>query len=254
MWRLTLVIIISLIGIISYTSFENKESINDIFDKGIEILKTDYSLEELDIDEYKTVLIYKILPFKSKVYRIKGLGIFSVLTLNLGIMEQISFNINPYEKDLPQLTVDYTMEFIKRNLRIEIYELMVNKEDTLYKNFLKKIDEIKEEYSELEDITLTKNWINDYLSNYILKSGSSKNKEKFLDLFSEVVETYMEYAKEAPTLSEDEQKKKYQAIKGFSDLLVENGGIAINIFKKSLGDEKTKEFLGKVIYGYLHIE
>ena len=41
-------------------------------------------------------------------------------------------------------------------------------------------------------------------------------------------------------------------LKDLDDLLVEKGGIAINNFKKSIGDEKTKEFLGKVLYGYLH--
>jgi hypothetical protein len=36
--------------------------------------------------------------------------------------------------------------------------------------------------------------------------------------------------------------------------LVEKGGVAINNFKKTLGDKKTKEFLGNVLYGYLHIK
>lgn len=253
--KLVLVVIPVLVVIIVYTSFTNSKVMNSIVNEGTEIVKKENSLEELDIGKYKTVYIYKVLPFKSKVYNIDGIGIFTTMSLNLGIMQQLTFEITPYKKDLAQLTIDFTILFRKRELRVELYELMVNKEDTFYKNFEKKIDEINDNYSALEDISVSETWLSDYLSDsFIKKRGEPKDEEKLLKLFTEVIEAYMEYAKEVPTLSEADQKKKYDAIKEFSDLLVEKGGIAINNFKRSLGDEKTKEFLGMVLYGYLHIK
>ena len=252
MMKFLLVIIAALAGFTGYTAINNTTTMNNLIDQGTSIIKKDNSLEELDIGEYKTVLIYKIIPFKSKVYYIEGIGVLAIMTLNLGIMEQFTLNINPFEKDLAQLTIDYIISFRTRQLRVEIYELMVNKDDTSYKNFLQKIDDIKSEYSDLEDIPLSETWSNEYMPASILKSGGVKDDKKFLELFTELMETYMEYAKDAPTLSKEDQNKKYEAIKGFSDLLVEKGGIAIDNFKKSIGDEKTNEFLGKVLYGYLH--
>ena len=78
--------------------------------------------------------------------------------------------------------------------------------------------------------------------------------EKLLNLFTEVITYYIEYAKKSEELNQENVKKKVELTKSFAEQLVENGGIAIDNFKKTLGDDKTKEFLGNVLYGYLHIE
>ena len=79
-------------------------------------------------------------------------------------------------------------------------------------------------------------------------------RETIENIFKDVIQAYVDYAKKAPELSEADKDKKYDLIKGFSDKLVEKGGVAINNFKKTLGDKKTNEFLGNVLYGYLHIK
>jgi len=61
------------------------------------------------------------------------------MTLNLGIMQMISFNINPFEKDIPQLTFDWITMLSKRKILIEIYKLLVNSETKNYNEFLKKL-------------------------------------------------------------------------------------------------------------------
>ena len=44
-----------------------------------------------------------------------------------------------------------------------------------------------------------------------------------------------------------EEKKRRAAV--YSDGLVANGGPSTDVFKKSFGDEKTKEFFDKVLFG-----
>lgn len=243
-----------LAGYVGYTSITNTKSINNMIDKGIKITKNSYPLEELDIGEFKKVLVYKVLPFNSKVYEVDGLGILAVMTMNLGVMEMYTFNINPYDKDLPQLTIDYTVTLNNRKLYVEIYDLMINKDEQNYKDFLKKIEEIYENNSDLKDFTSTESWHNECISRMIKKSGSVKDDDKLLKIFTDVMTAYIDYSLEAPELSENDKKKKYDLIKGFSDKLAEKGGAAINNFKKTLGDKKTNEFLGYVLYGYLHID
>ena len=64
--------------------------------------------------DFRKVMIYHILPFKSKVYSIEGLGILPLLTFNIGLVNLVTFNINSYDKDLPQLTIDLTFTMKKR--------------------------------------------------------------------------------------------------------------------------------------------
>jgi hypothetical protein len=238
---------------LSYTVITNTKTKNNIIDEGISIIKKEYELEELDIGEFKTVYIYKVLPFKSEEYYIKGLGVLSVMTLNLGAMQQLTFNINPFEKDIPQLTIDYTIMLNQRKIYIEVYKLMINSETENYNAFLTKLEEIEGNYKDLKDFKASEDsWRDEYFSDAIYKSGNPLNEGKLLNLFKDVLNAYIEYAKKENDLDSDKKAQKVEVIKEFSDKLVENGGIAINNFKKTLGDEKTKEFLGKVLYGYLH--
>ena len=240
---------------LSYTVITNTKTKNNIIDEGISIIKKEYELEELDIGEFKTVYIYKVLPFKSEEYYIKGLGVLSVMTLNLGAMQQLTFNINPFEKDIPQLTIDYTIMLNQRKIYIEVYKLMINSETENYNAFLTKLEEIEGNYKDLKDFKASEDsWRDEYFSDAIYKSGNPLNEGKLLNLFKDVLNAYIEYAKKENDLDSDKKAQKVEVIKEFSDKLVENGGIAINNFKKTLGDEKTKEFLGKVLYGYLHVK
>ena len=168
---------------LSYIVISNKKTINKIIDEGISIIKKEYELEELDIGEFKTVYVYKVLPFKSEEYYIKGLGVLSVMTLNLGPMQQLTFNINPLEKDIPQLTIDYTIMLNQRKIFIEVYKLMIDSETQNYKEFLKKMEEIKGNYTDLKDFKASEDsWRNEYFSDSIYKSGNPLNEGKLLNL------------------------------------------------------------------------
>ena len=93
------------------------------------------------------------------------------MSFNARIMEVLTFNINPYYKDLLQLTIDYTITLNSRKLYVEIYDLMINKDVQDYKDFLKIIEELNKKYSDLKDFNPAKAWYNDYLSGMIAKSG-----------------------------------------------------------------------------------
>ena len=131
---------------------------------------------------------------------------------------------------------------------------MINKDTQDYKDFLTKIEEINAQYSELADITSDEAWNTKYIVGAIRKSGTLTQDERLLNITSDVISCYIEYAKKKKELSEQELKRKYELTKDFADQLVVNGGNIIDIFKKELGKEKTKELVGKVVYGYDHIE
>ena len=199
-------------------------------------------------------MIYYVFPYNSKVYKVDTLGIVSTMSMNVGLMEMLRFNINPYYKDLPQLTIDYTIALNIRKLSVEVYDFMINKDAQDYKDFLTKIEEINAQYSDLADITSEEAWNTKYIAGAIRKSGTLTQDERLLNITSDVISCYIEYAKKVQELSNQEVKTKYELTKDFADQLVVNGGNPIDTFKKELGKEKTEEFVGKVLYGYLHIE
>jgi len=78
-------------------------------------------------------------------------------------MNIITFNINSFSKDLPQMTFDFMFILNQRKFIFEIYDFVINKEDEKYKNFLKEIEEIKEN-SNLKDMERSNTWHYDYVS------------------------------------------------------------------------------------------
>lgn len=255
MEKISLIIMVLLATYVGFSSIINTKTLNNVIDKGFEITKNEYQLEELDIGEFKKILIYKVLPFNSKVYEINKIGILAELKMNVGVMGIFSFNISPYYKDMPLITIEYVIILNNIKLIIEIYDLMLNKDEQNYKNFLANIEEIKNKYSELkDDFDSGDAWYSEYVPAKIMKSGSILDDGKFLNLFSDVVSSYIDYSNKVLDLSQEDIKSKYNLIKNYSEKLAEKGGIAINNFKNTLGEQKTKEFLGKVIYGYDHID
>ena len=140
-------------GLIAYGGFTiitNSSTMNKMVNMTMSSLKDKYELKELDIGEFKKIIVKKILPFYTKLYTIKNLGTLSVMTLNIGIMNVITININSFSKDLPQMTLDFVCMLNKRILYFEIFDFMINKEEEKYKNFLKELKEINEKNSNLK--------------------------------------------------------------------------------------------------------
>ena len=239
---------------ILYTAIRNTIIMNKLIKEGFSIVKNNFEFEELDIAELRRVVIYHIFPFYSKVYYIKGLGILPVMTLNIGLVQMVTFNINPFEKDLPQMTVDIIYIFGKRTIIFEIYDLMIDKKNIKFKNYLQKINQIKETISDFKPYITKKPWYEHHLAANIKKCGTVDDENKILNFFKDAVNAYIDFAKDAPLLNDNDKEKKYFLVKGLSDEFVKNGGVSVSIFKKVLGVEKTREFLGRIIFGYLHIK
>ena len=249
--RIILFLILALALFIIYTSIRNTITLNKFIEEIFAIVKKNYKLEEIDIGDLKKIRVKNILVFYSKVYYIPGFGYLSIMTVNLGIMQMITFNVNPFEKDLPQFINDIIFLFGKRTVLIEFYDSMLDKKNNKYINFLNKIKEIHKKYSDLEFCKTKENWSDSILSECIKKTGTVKHWNRMTIMFNELLEIYLEYAKEASELNEDEKEKKILIIKGICDTFIEKGGIAVNTFKSSVGAEKTAEVLGKIIYSYL---
>ena len=252
--KIFLLIIGFLLAFIIYSGIRNTIAMNKMIKEGFSIVKNNFEFEELDLANLRKITIYNIFPFYSKVYYIKGLGVLPIMTLNIGLVQMVTFNINPFEKDLPQMTVDFIYIFGKRTIIFEIYDLMIDKKNIKYKNYLQKISDIKEKLSELKLYEAKKPWYEQYLAANIKKNATVDDDKIILNFFKEVTNAYIEFAKDIPNLNEDEKEKKYFLVKGLSDEFVKNGGVSVSIFKKAIGVDKTREFLGRVIWGYLHFK
>lgn len=246
-----IIFIITLLSIV-YIAVRNTKVNNKILEGLFSLLKSNgFNIKELEQNEFKKIRINGILNFYPKNYYVEGIGFISTMTVNIGIMQMISINFNPFEKDLYELNIDLIFIFNKRTFIFEFYNLVLDKENIKNKLFLTKINKINEKYSEFENFKTIKGWYDSLISSIIAKNGKSNQDEKLFNLSLEIILNYIEYSKQIPKIQNISLiRKKIAEIENFGNRLVKEGGFSINNFKKSIGDEKTKKFLGEVFYGY----
>ena len=201
-----------------------------------------YPLVKKDVGEFENFKA-KGMKFSCQAYEAKGFGHISVMTAVgfFGLMKMDTFILCPEKKDLPLLSYDRIFAAGNDTLIIELYDT------TLAKKEYALIDGVKGKYSSLPDRVLPdeENWYDDIrLAQSVSKKGKKKNLAAFNDLVVEYVAAYL--ATDAEPCEKDE--KIVQTSK-YAEGLLSNGGIATDVFKKELGEEKTANLLRTVLFG-----
>ena len=247
-YKLLFTIITILLSIFIYIVFRNTKLVYKSIENIINLIKSKYSLKSIDIGEFKKLTAYGVISFNSEIYHIKDLGILSILTSNLGFMQLFTLQIVPFEKDLPLLTVDIMYMFNKRIFVIEIYDLMLDNKNAEYKSFLNQVEEVKKNFSEFENFKTKENWYTQLLSGLLSKKYTIKDEQKFVELLNKITTMFIEYSIKEKKI--ENLEKKVALVEGFGNKLVDKGGISTDMFKRLFGVDRTRKFLGNVLFGY----
>ena len=247
-YKLLFTIITILLSIFIYIVFRNTKLVYKSIEDIINLIKSKYSLKSIDIGEFKKLTAYGVISFNSEIYHIKDLGILSILTSNLGFMQLFTLQIVPFEKDLPLLTVDIMYMFNKRIFFIEIYDLMLDNKNAEYKSFLNQVEEVKKHFSEFENFKAKENWYTQLLSGLVSKKYKVKDEQKFVELLNKIITMFIEYSIKEKKI--ENLEKKVALVEGFGNKLVDKSGISTDMFKRLFGVDRTRKFLGNVLFGY----
>ena len=247
-YKLLFTIITILLSIFIYIVFRNTKLVYKSIENIINLIKSKYSLKSIDIGEFKKLTAYGVISFNSEIYHIKDLGILSILTSNLGFMQLFTLQIVPFEKDLPLLTVDIMYMFNKRIFVIEIYDLMLDNKNAEYKSFLNQVEEVKKNFSEFENFKTKENWYTQLLSGLLSKKYKVKDEQKFVELLNKITTMFIEYSIKEKKI--ENLEKKVALVEGFGNKLVDKSGISTDMFKSLFGVDRTRKYLGNVLFGY----
>ena len=247
-YKLLFTIITILLSIFIYIVFRNTKLVYKSIEDIINLIRSKYSLKSIDIGEFKKLTAYGVISFNSEIYHIKDLGILSILTSNLGFMQLFTLQIVPFEKDLPLLTVDIMYMFNKRIFFIEIYDLMLDNKNEEYKSFLNQVEEVKKNFSEFENFKTKENWYTQLLSGLLSKKYTIKDEQKFVELLNKIITMFIEYSIKEKKI--ENLEKKVALVEGFGNKLVDKGGISTDMFKRLFGVDRTRKYLGNVLFGY----
>ena len=251
-WKINkyIILITSVIIYFIIKGIKSSKAINKTLDQGLEVIKKYTNMEEIDIGDYKKIMIKIIFPFYTTAYKIKNVGFLAILSINIGIFQVFSFHLSPYQKDFPILIIDYMQYFGIRKTLFETYNATIYEDNDILKNFINEFEQIKNNYSDIKEWKLSPQWADGRVVVNMRKEGNDKQDDRFTSLFSDVIEIYMKNVINMPKLEGNEKNKKAELIKEFAEQLVINGGIASKIFKSDMKEEDVIKLFIELFFGF----
>ena len=183
------------------------------------------------------------MHFAIRSFRVKGLGHVSVMEAKgfFGLMKMDTLIITPTDVDMPLLSYDRVNAMGNDTLIFELYDTLLGKTE------LSALDRVKEEYAALPDHDLGEHWYDSIkLTQSIAKKGKRLHTAAFHAAADAYLQAWLDCAEAAMPSKPDAKKEKASV---YVEGLLQHGGPSTDVFKKSIGAEKTAELFRTVLFG-----
>lgn len=213
-----------------------------MIEKLLTAIEKKFPLAQEDAGDFKQ-LKANGMKFSIRAFRAEGLGWVSAMTASgfFGLMKMDTLIVNPTEVDMPLLSYDRVHAMGNDTLIYELYDTMVGQPD------LSMLDKAKGRTNLLPDHDLGKHWYDDIkLPQSISKKCKKIQSPAFNDAAYQYMTAFLDAAKTAPACDPGAKREKASV---YVEGLLSNGGPSTNVFKKSLGVEKTAELFRYTLFG-----
>ena len=208
------------------------ESVND---RLVQTVRSHFDLNERRIGEYAE-LKSRGMHFSTSVFDAEEAGSLCLMDMKafFGAMKMWTAVFSPTERDGPILSLDYIEAFGNCTLVLELYDT------TLSHPTFQQLEEVKAKYASLPEYDHGEHWYNRLLLPASTHKRGKKLQGLMRQMLQEYAERYFELLKSCPACDKAEKRAKNAE---FANGLLQNGGPAVDQFRKMLGEEKTAVFI-----------
>lgn len=199
-----------------------------------------FQLTELDVGEF-TRIKSRGMNFHVRVFDAKDGGRLFLMDMLAfcGLMKMETVVFTPIHIDAPILSLDKVRAFGRSTLVLELYDTTIS-----HPNF-HMLDKIKRKYASIPSYDPG----NYPYYSFRLPESDYKRGYRIKESINSMLEEYSQnYFQRLQFCEPIEPTKKKNKNAEFTQSLFQNGGLAVNHFKKMIGDEKTEEFLMKYMF------
>lgn len=212
-------------------------------DKILNFIGNKHPLTKIDCGNFAKMKVNG-MSFNIEAYKAEGFGHVSVMraVAMMGLMKMDTLIINPTDLDLPLYSYYRIFAMGNDTLITELYAT------TLCDFSEEKMKEVKAkpEYATLPPRDPGEHW---YDSIKLGSSISLKGKKKQTPAFDSLTIEHLEaYFASGNTTVNDREAKQDKA-RAYVDGLITKGGPSTDVFKKAIGEEKTRELFENILFG-----
>ena len=210
-------------------------------DRLLSMIGERFPLSPIDAGDLST-LKASGMKFEVSAFRAEGLGHVSVMRAKgfFGLMKMDTLMIVPEDVDLPLYSYDRIYAMGNDTLIVELYDTMTEPAA------LTPLGAVKEKFSHLSERDPGEHWYDGIkLPESISKKGKKKATPELDELTLEHFAAYLN----SPVAPVSDKEKKAELSRGYVLGLLEHGGPSTDVFKKTLGEEKTERLFRHVLFG-----
>lgn len=248
LWILFTLILLTA-GALIFFSIRNSRIMAEMIGTGLEAVRGYFPLTVRDAGEFSEMRMYGIMKFRVQQYDAAELGNVSVMTANMGVMQMCSFMVTPLGRNVPLCTLDFMYILGSRKSYVEFYDLVPDAGTADYRAVLARLSAMQARYADLPEVQTAPAWYDDLLSVAMHKQLKSRQDARNAELFCDALRTWLAAADSAGRSSDADAAQQYRLTKAYSSGLIEKGGVSTDLFKKTQGEEKTREFFDRVFFG-----
>lgn len=196
-----------------------------------------FKAENKPLGKYAAVKWPALIPlvrYETEYSRLDGFGARTLLNGKIfGGIRSLSCTLTPFEgASIPLVLIDVMEVQEKCTVFIEYFDKTAQGAD------MSVFEKLKGKYSDLEDYPASPTWYSAEQSNCsLIKIAPSQSVKRLVEMVADLLKAYLELA--------EKSEKSADNIKGiveFSEKMGEQGTSAMEVLKKRLGAENTKEY------------
>ena len=200
-----------------------------------------FPMKELNIGDASRLKVSG-MTFFTRAFKAQGLGHVCLMEATgfFGWMNMTTLVVAPTEIDLPLCSMEFIRAMGKVKFLGELYETRI------IPCPLEELRKTALRYEGLKSYRPKPAWYDSLrVEECIFKEGKKAQQEQFAHAAKDFLSAYLSTPAAVVEDLEEKRKKTSAYVEG----LLEKGGPAVNVFKKSLGEEKTADFLRKIMFG-----
>ena len=228
---------------------ENEKKVQMILERGVGILARNYTVRKLDAGKFTNPVTAGV-QFRIAHYEIENVGhLMTMYTENNPHMLMATYTLTPYFKKLPLVSSDFIYDEEGGMFLIEIYELVKNREDAQFQEWIQKYSKRFEDISDVEDIPTKPCFYDPVRPVHTCKKRTVSRDSACIQNLIDTIKIFIEQEQAAEMLDTAEAAEQRAVQHQFVDDLIDQNGVSTKVWVKDHGEAYVRRVFHEVFFG-----
>jgi len=227
----------------------NENKVQTILERGVGVLARNYCVRKLNAGEFAGPVTLNT-QFRIEHYEIENVGhLMTMYTENNPHLLMATYTLTPYYKKLPLISSDFIFDGDGGMFLIEIYELVKNREDARFQEWIRKYAERFRDLADMGDIPTEPCFYDPVRPVYVCKKRNPGQDQAGIQNLIDTMKIFIEQEKAGTRLEKADAIEQKKIQRRFVDDLIDQNGVSTRVWVKEHGADYVRRFFHEIFFG-----